>query len=271
MLEDIDYRFSNNSTTSSDKEGITGVIFAAGIGSRLKPWTLHHPKALAKVNGRTLLQHTASRLWNLSDINNVIINIHHFGSQIVDFVGGCSDFEQMEVGFSDETERLLDTGGALLKIFKEMEICDTIVAHNADILTDVDLQELLKMHEYEKNDITLLVKDRKSSRKLLFDSDGCLKGWMNTSTGEIKCCYDKDLLRLKYYAFSGVQVLSRKAMESLATFGDHIKSDVFSVIPFYLWAKDHLTIRCYLPDKDYLIIDAGTPEGLASAELYFKK
>ena len=244
-------------------------IFAAGIGSRLKPWTDFHPKALATVNGITLLERVIRKFEKNTEIDEIIVNLHHFPDQIKDFI-----FEQLKlekpVLFMDETERLLDTGGALLKYMDYHGAGQEIIAHNVDILTDLNLDELINFHHNSKNDITLLVKQRPSERQLLFDSNMKLQGWKNLKSGEERGLEHEHINVLIESAFSGIQILNGKALNLLKTYRQIINNDIFSVIPYYLWAKNHLNIGGYLPRADYKLIDAGRPENLIIASKMFK-
>ena len=162
------------------------LIFAAGIGSRLKPFTLHHPKALAEVGGMPLLQHVVERLRDEGGIREMVVNVHHFPDQIRDFLAANANFG-IDVQISDESSELLDTGGGLLKAWKLLDPApdDAILLHNADILTDFPIAEFIDNHTHSGRDVSLLVQRRQSSRMLWLDKDVWLRGCSVLSTKKV--------------------------------------------------------------------------------------
>ena len=154
-------------------------VLAAGLGTRLKPWTLEHPKALVPVGGVPMLRRVLERLRS-EGFDEVTVNVHHFSEQIVDFL----NHEELGVNVtvSDESDRLLDTGGGLLKA----GISAPMLIHNVDILSDAPLAEIMNRHLASGRDITLVTSDRESSRHLVFDAEGTLRGWHNVKTDEYK-------------------------------------------------------------------------------------
>ena len=148
------------------------MILAAGLGTRLKPWTLEHPKALVPVDGIPMLERVILKLKS-QGFDEIVVNVHHFAGQITDFLDS-KDFG-IKISISDERGGLLDTGGGLVHARHLLE-GEPFLVHNVDILSNADLSALMHFHESEGNDVTLLTSDRKSSRKLLFDEDGSLKG-----------------------------------------------------------------------------------------------
>jgi NDP-sugar pyrophosphorylase family protein len=160
------------------------MIFCAGLGTRFKPWTDKHPKALAMVNGQSLLERNIRYLQQYG-IFEVVINVHHFADQIEEAVtrnrGWGSD-----IFISDEREELLDTGGGLLKAQRFFPTDQRFITLNADILTDLHIGKLIEFHESRQPIISFGVTDRKSSRVLLFDLNDRLCGWRNVNTGEEK-------------------------------------------------------------------------------------
>ncbi|MGB6093368.1 MAG: sugar phosphate nucleotidyltransferase, partial [Moheibacter sp.] len=155
------------------------MIFAAGMGTRLKPFTDHHPKALAEVNGKTLLQRNIEYLKTIG-VTELTINVHHFADQIIDFLKQNSNFG-IHIQISDETAELLETGGGLVKA-KEMIGDQSFLVMNVDILTDLNLEDLIQFHYQYQPLVTLAVSDRDSSRKLLFKKNRQLAGWKNLNT-----------------------------------------------------------------------------------------
>ena len=159
------------------------LIFSAGKGTRLKPFTNQHPKALAKVNNIPLLERNIKYLQSFG-INDFVINIHHFGEQIIDFLEENKFFDA-KIEISDERAELLETGGGLLFARHFLEQETDFLVMNVDILTNLNIFNFVKFHQENKNIISLAVSDRKSSRKLLFDSQMTLNGWQNESSGDV--------------------------------------------------------------------------------------
>src|SRR6476661_6136183 len=169
----------------------TSMIFAAGLGTRFKPWTDKHPKALAVVNGKTLLQRNIEYLQKY-DITDVVVNVHHFPEQIIDFIEKNNGWGST-VTISDESDELLETGGGLLKA-KHLLFRDTILTLNVDILTEINLKHFLAHHQQENSLITVAVSERNTSRYLLFNKYNRLVGWRNKNTNETKIVIDsKDI------------------------------------------------------------------------------
>lgn len=242
------------------------MIFAAGVGSRLKPYTDFHPKALVPVGGIPALERVICKIKE-AGVTDAVVNVHHFGSQITEFLRANDDFG-MNIRISDETGCLLDTGGGLLKAASLLTSMDEepILLHNADIITDFPLSEMLYEHESNRSDVTLLVDERKSSRQLCFSSDMKLKGWQNLKTGEVRPagCATEDLISL---AFGGVHIISPAIFSCLNEYaGENGGANIpFSIIPFYLWSMGRLRITGYKPSKPYMWHDVGTSEKLAEA------
>ena len=160
------------------------MIFAAGLGTRLRPLTDHTPKALVPIAGKTMLERVILRLKD-AGFNDITINIHHFGEQIIEFLRTHNDFGAT-IHISDERDRLLDTGGGIKKARPFLDGNEPFLVHNADIICDVDLAELYRHHRESNAEATLLVSERQTSRYLLLDDDNLLHGWINKSTGETK-------------------------------------------------------------------------------------
>ena len=246
------------------------MIFAAGLGTRLRPLTDHTPKALIKVAGKPMLEHVILRLKD-AGFTDIVINIHHLGEQIIDFLRANNDFG-IHIRISDERDFLLDTGGGIKKaqsLFSESN--DPILIHNADILSDVDLKALYHYHARSKNDATLLVSHRNTIRYLLFDKTSLqLKGWINKDTLQTKPAGfvynpDTDANLYEEYAFSGIHVIS----PSLFQYMDDQWTGKFSIMDFYLQTCAKATIGG-LPVQDLHLIDIGKPETLPQAEAFLK-
>ena len=163
------------------------MILAAGLGTRLRPWTLAHPKALVPVGGVPMLERVIISLRN-QGYDEMVVNIHHFGEQIVEFVESKREELGVDIKISDERGCLLDTGGGIVAASDLLFGKDSspVLIHNVDILSNADLNNLMKHHKEKGNDITLLTSDRESSRKLIFSPDGRLRGWHNLSTDEYR-------------------------------------------------------------------------------------
>lgn len=159
------------------------MIFAAGLGTRLRPLTDNMPKALVPVAGKTMLERVILKLKDAS-FHDITINIHHFGSQIIDFLRANQNFG-VDIHISDERGELLDTGGGIKKARPLLESNEPFLIHNADILTDLDLNAFYHHHLESDADATLLTNHRKTSRYLLMNQDNRLCGWTNLSTGEV--------------------------------------------------------------------------------------
>ena len=243
------------------------MIFAAGLGSRLKPLTDTMPKALVPVAGCPMLEHVILKL-KASGFTEIVINIHHFGEQIIDFLKTNNDFG-LTIHISDERDRLLDTGGGIRKARLFFENSgEPFLVHNVDILSDMNLKELYDFHMQSGSVATLLASRRTTSRYLLFNTERKLRGWINKDTGQVKpegFHYDEPLYR--EYAFSGIHVFSPavfRLMEAPRWEGK------FSIMDFYLATCGQTDYSGYLAEKLELI-DIGKPETLARAEEFVKK
>jgi MurNAc alpha-1-phosphate uridylyltransferase len=234
------------------------MIFSAGLGTRFKPWTDEHPKALALINGKSLLQRNIEYLQRFG-IKEIIVNVHHFAKQIYDAVKTNNGWGST-LYISDETEQLLDTGGGLWKVKKWLGSKDLFITINADILTDLDLNKLIAFHNEHKPLISFAVTNRKTSRYFLFDENNRLCGWKNTKTGEEKIVIKKKGLVEK--AYSCVVVFDPKVFPLITFTGK------FSLVDVYLaLAKDNLILG-YDHSGDKLV-DVGKPESIAIAESLF--
>ena len=189
------------------------MIFAAGLGTRFKPWTDKYPKALALVNGKSLLQRNIEYLQQYG-ISDVIVNVHHFADQILHAVEKNRGWGS-SITISDETDKVLETGGGLLKARPLLEGNEPFLTLNVDILTDLDIKKLLDYHHQQQPLISFGVTNRKTSRYFLFDEDNRLCGWRNTSTGDEKISINKPDLVEKAYDHSGDKLVDVGRPESL--------------------------------------------------------
>lgn len=235
------------------------MILAAGLGTRLKPFTDHHPKALAQVNGKTLLQRNIEYLASFG-IQDIIINVHHFPDQIKEHLRINKNFG-IRVSISDESEEVLETGGGLMKagwFFEDSP--EPFVLMNVDVLTDMNLQNMIDQHLKEKPLATLAVSQRNTSRYLLFDEQNRLCGWKNEKSGQQRI--SREMSEFRPRAFSGIQVLSPQI------FGLVKQRGKFSLIDVYLELAKTKIISSY--DHSHTkFIDAGKPESIARAEKLF--
>ncbi len=237
------------------------MVFAAGLGTRLRPLTDSCPKALVKVAGRHMLERVIGRLAG-AGVNRIVVNVYHHASMIKDFLAGV-DIDGVDIEVSDESDCLLDTGGGILKARRYLDGDEPIIIHNADILTDFDLREMVESHLGGGATATLLAMRRQSSRYLLFDAEtGRLEGWENVKTGEVRPA-GLDVARFEAMAFGGVQVLSPSVFDYLERYDAGPK---FSIIPFFVDNCKEMEIKGFMPSRDYLWHDIGSLEKLKAAE-----
>lgn len=235
------------------------MIFAAGLGTRLKPFTDKHPKALALVNNQSLLERNIKYLQGFG-IREVIVNVHHFADQIVEAVetnrGWGSD-----ITISDETDAVLETGGGLLKAADYLSREGNFVVMNADILTDLDISAMIAQHQQRLPLASLAVTNRNSSRALLFH-DKRLVGWKNIGTGELKGPIVNDSVTYEEKAFSGIHIIHKSIFDYCTLNGK------FSMIDLYLSLCTDHRIEAF-DHSGGVLIDVGKPESIAKAEQYF--
>lgn len=234
------------------------LIFAAGKGTRLKPFTDSHPKALALVNDVPLLERNIKYLQSFG-VTEFVINVHHFGEQIVEFLEKNNHFVA-KIDISDEKDELLETGGGLLFAQKYLENEENFLIMNADILTNLNIHELVKFHETHLPLATLAVSDRNSSRKLFFNSEMVLKGWMNKNSGETKMAEFNN--NFKELAFSGIHCINSSIFDKIKRRGK------FSIMEEYLDLMFDNEILGF--QHEAKLIDLGRPESVIEAEKYFK-
>lgn len=259
------------------------MILAAGLGTRLKPLTDRMPKALVEVAGQPLLWHVIMKL-RAAGYGRMVVNVHHFAQQIVDYLAANDNFG-LDISISDETEQLLETGGALKKAQAMFDPDEPILIHNVDILDNVDFDWLRRQHQ-DDEDAVLLVSRRTTQRYLLFDNTMRLMGWKNNATGEVKSPYPwlresgfsiGDALQvvaqpdapltvhsspLYAFAFSGIHSFSPRLFPLMERFPDR-----FSIMDFYLSICDCSHV-VGLPKDDLRILDVGKLDTLDKAELF---
>lgn len=257
------------------------MIFAAGLGTRLKPLTDSMPKALVRVGGEPLLKRVIFRLKD-AGFNSIIINVHHFASQIIDYLKENDNFG-LDIKISDETSGLLETGGGIKKAIPLFNPNDQILIHNVDILSNVDLKKFYSVDRrvmckscgvpHRQAGAVLLVSWRKTKRYLMFNDDMLLVGWVNIETGEIKSPYAEvksstvDELRKNYnmYAFSGIHSFSPQLFPFMSEYPDK-----FPIMDFYLQNCDKIAIKGYVKE-DLKLMDVGKLDTIDNAEIFLEE
>lgn len=245
------------------------MIFAAGLGTRLKPLTDNIPKALVPLAGKTLLQWQIEKL-KAAGITDIVVNVHHFPDLIINYLQEHDNFG-CNIQVSDEREMLLETGGGLRKAMRLLgneAKGDGILVCNVDILSNIDVPTLLQTYNSEEMGI-VVVSERKTQRYLLFNEENRLCGWTNVATGEIKG--DEAIRRLgdeaiKRLAFSGMQVLNPRIFECMDAVVEQ-KGEKFSLIDLYLNIADKEVLRAYVPE-DYRMMDVGKIDQISEAEAF---
>ena len=251
---------------------MNAMIFAAGLGTRLKPYTDHCPKAMVEVAGRPMIAHQLMKL-RKAGFTRVVINVHHYAEQIIDYLNANNGFG-LDVAFSDERGQLLDTGGGIRKALPLFDSTSPILVHNVDIFSNIDLAALYDTHVSSGADASLLVSQRNTSRYFIFDNDdNALVGWKNIQTGEVRTEYnslintfeavtnaDTTSSPYRLRAFAGIHVLSPTLIPLLET-----QPEVFSITTFYWKHAAQLNIRGIEAPNTFRWVDAGKPEALAVA------
>lgn len=245
------------------------MVFAAGLGTRLKPFTLHHPKAMVEVGGIPMVRRVIEHLRDCAGVTDVIVNVHHFSDQIVEYLSDQDLGVTIEI--SDESGLLLDTGGGIAKARGMLDTSDNepFIVHNADIFTTIDYGAMIEDHMTSGRDVTLLGADRNTSRYLFFEKKSHqLKGWMNISTGEQRpAAFDPN--GLDRLAFGGVHVITPRQFFDRLEIWREEKGDVFSIMPFYLGNINDLNIGAWRQPDGSVWIDVGRPETLEEARALF--
>lgn len=259
------------------------LIFAAGLGTRLKPVTDTMPKALVPVGTQPLLKHLMDKLLR-AGYTEVVINVHHFAHKIREYVAQNDNFG-IKVFFSDETDMLRETGGGIRHAAASLNDGEPFLVHNVDILSNLDLEEFYEAHLAESISLdtplaTLLVSERETSRYFLFDSENNLVGWMNKLSGEVKSPF-AELVRsasdnfnweqflqehsLKKYAFAGIHIISPEVFRLMQNWPER-----FSIVDFYLQMADKFIIKGYVKN-DLKMVDVGKLDSLKEAENFLNE
>lgn len=238
------------------------LIFAAGLGTRLKPLTDTMPKALVPIDGKPLLEHVILKL-KAAGFNQIIVNVHHFPDQIIEFLKSKNNFD-LRIEISDERDKLLDTGGGVKKAKWFFDDGKPFLVHNVDILSNIDLQSLYQQHLETSPLATLVVSERDTFRYFLFDKEARLKGWINEKTGEVRPDHLANTQLFNKLAFSGIQVLSPEVFKLMDHFPDY-----FSIVDFYLQNAAQQQIKAYVPHA-LKMIDVGKLNVLTEAEQFVR-
>ncbi len=239
------------------------MIFAAGLGTRLKPFTDSHPKALLPLAGKTLLQWQIERL-RAAGITDIVINVHHFADQIEAYLAqqhnfGCS------IALSDERDQLLETGGGLYHACTLLAGDEPILVCNVDILSTIDISALCQAYRPEQMGL-LVVSRRETQRYLLFDAEGRLSGWTNIATGALRPSSLRSTDGLTPLAFSGMQLLSPTIFNVMEPVVNE-RGPVFSLIDLYLDLCATQCFSAYIPNHSRMI-DVGKTNQLSEAESF---
>lgn len=245
------------------------MIFAAGLGTRLKPITDTVPKALVPVCGEPLLKHVIMRL-AAAGFDDFVVNVHHFADKIVSYLEN-EDFPGLRIAVSDESDRLLETGGGILRardlLMGGRPEDDRFLVHNVDILSDLDIPWFVD--SWRPGALaTLLVSPRKTQRYLLFDEDMRLVGWTNLATGEVRSPYpDTDPSGCTMLAFSGIHQISDEVFGVMESEG---MGERFPIMDFYLSVCDRYPIYGIKP-ASLELVDVGKLDTLAVAEDFIRR
>ena len=238
------------------------MIFAAGLGTRLKPLTDTMPKALVRVGDEPLLFHVLHRL-RAAGFERIVVNVHHFADQIEDYLAANHSFG-LDIHISDERQMLLETGGGIRKALTFFDENSPILIHNVDILSNVDLRSL-----YDKageGDALLLVSHRQTQRYLLFGEDKKLRGWTNIATGEVRSPYTNlEPNDMNQLAFSGIHVISPSIYPALKAMPER-----FGIMDFYIDRCADFNFLA-VPKSDLKLIDVGKLETLERAEDFLRE
>jgi NDP-sugar pyrophosphorylase family protein len=241
------------------------MIFAAGLGTRLKPLTDTTPKALVRVGGQPLLWHVVQKL-KAAGYERLVVNVHHFAEQIIDYLRENGHFG-LDIRISDETGGLLETGGGIKKALPLFDPSEPILIHNVDILSNLDFNMLSAVVDgTSKPDALLVVSSRKTKRYLLFDDEMLLDGWTNIETGEVRSPYKGlDPTEMKQLAFSGIHIIWPHVFPLFADMPER-----FGIIDFYLKYCHQCAFLGY-EKKDLRLMDVGKLDTLQEAETFIKQ
>lgn len=234
------------------------MIFAAGLGTRLKPLTDTMPKALVRVGGQPLIWHVIMKL-KAAGYERIVVNVHHFAQQIIDYLQANDNFG-LDIRISDETSGLLETGGGIKKAMPLFDPSEPILIHNVDILSNLEFNSLSMV---APPDALLVVSQRNTKRYLLFDDEMILDGWTNIETGEVRSPYPAlDPTDLKCLAFSGIHMIWPRLFPLFQDMPER-----FGIIDFYLKYCHQCAFLGY-EKKDLRLMDVGKLDTLDQAESF---
>lgn len=236
------------------------IIFAAGLGTRLQPLTNNKPKALVLLNGKPLLYHAIEQL-KTAGISEIIVNVHHFADLIIDYLTK-TDFG-IPISISDERTEVLETGGGILKAKWFLNGAEPFIAFNVDIISSANLKAAIAFHQQSNALVTLIVRQRKTSRYFMFDSKMQLCGWKNFATGESKIS-NTGFEHASPWAFSGIQIISPEIFHHITETGK------FSVVPLYLRLATNQKLMAYADTSEFWL-DLGKPGQIELAEKWLEK
>ena len=235
------------------------MIFAAGKGTRLKPITDSLPKALVKVGDKTLLQYQIEKL-KQHNIRQIVINVHHFADQILDYLAENQYFG-CEIHISDERDQLLETGGGLLHARDLFQPNEPILLCNVDILHNLDYTAFRAAFNQQPTLAHIVVSERTTQRYFLFDKQNILQGWENIATHQTKPQGFQPTPDQKMLAFSGIHLVAPDIFVHLQRYAQTIANPAFSLTDFYLWMVGKATVTAYVP-TNYKMVDIGKIEQL---------
>jgi NDP-sugar pyrophosphorylase family protein len=240
---------------------VKALLFAAGLGTRLKEHTENKPKALVRIAGKPLVQHAIEHLKN-AGITDITINVFHFADQVISFLEE-NKFFGIQIHISDERPELLDTGGGLKKAGHFLKGSEPILIYNVDVISNLDLNSLLKYHQENKALATLVTRQRETSRYLTFDQNRVLAGWKNFSNGETIISRPESFSDSQPFAFSGIHMIQPELLDLI------IEEGKFPIMDLYLRLAQNHPIKAFV-DHSEIWMDLGKPEQLEVAEKYFR-
>ncbi|HPF51602.1 MAG TPA: sugar phosphate nucleotidyltransferase [Draconibacterium sp.] len=236
------------------------MIFAAGLGTRLKEETANKPKALVEVGGKTLLRRAIEKITK-AGASQIVVNVHHFPEKVIQFIQ--ENQWEIPVKISDESGLLLETGGGLKKAASLFSGKESILLYNVDVLSNVNLQKMCQVHQKSGTLASLLIRKRESSRYFMFDQEMQLVGWINKKSGEKKISRPESFEAAQEFAFSGIHFVQPEIFEYMPN------EERFSIIKLYLELAKSKTIKGLADDSD-LWMDVGKPDELALARELFR-
>ncbi len=241
-----------------NQSGINGMIFAAGLGTRLSPLTDSKPKALVEVAGKPLLWHAINHFYSYG-VRYIVVNVHHFANQVIDFLAEI-DFDGLEIVVSNESSQLLDTGGGLAYAQKLFKPDMPVLVGNADVFSNAPLDKMIDAHRKNKSDVTLMTMQRSSARQLVFNSEGLLAGWINHESG--KRIVARDCANTHEAAFCGFHIIEPAFLDRLQP------NRVFPIMDAYLDNAATCAISEFVMPPGYYWFDVGTVQKLETVERF---